>query len=69
MLSKGVGTPKDVREALYWAWRARANGVDKAVDLTAEIANALSNAELEELQNKWLDALMPEASKGFPILF
>ena len=67
LLSKGVGTPKDVREALYWAWRARANGVEKAVDLTAQIANALSNAELEELQNKLLDALMPEASKGFPI--
>jgi len=66
LLQKGVGTPKDLKQALYWAWRARINGVDPAIDLTADIAEFLSNKELEDAQSNLLEALMDDAKSGSP---
>ena len=66
LLQKGVGTPKDLKQALYWAWRARINGVDPAIALTADIAEFLSNKELEEAQSNLLEALMDDAKSGSP---
>ena len=56
LLQKGVGTPKDLKQALYWAGRARINGLDHAIELTTDIAELLSNKELEEAQSKLLKA-------------
>ena len=66
LLQKGVGTPKDLKQALYWAWRARINGLDPAIELTTDIAELLSNKELEEAQSKLLKALMDDAKSGLP---
>ena len=41
LLFKGVGTPTDLEEAWYWAWRARLNGVERANSLTMDIAKML----------------------------
>ena len=66
LLFKGVGTPTDLEEAWYWAWRARLNGVERANALTIDIAEMLSMDEAESLQIRLLAAVELDANAGDP---
>ena len=66
LLFKGVGTPTDLEEAWYWAWRARLNGVERANSLTVDIAKMLSSEEAESLQIRLLAAVELDANAGDP---
>ena len=66
LLFKGIGTPTDLEEAWYWAWRARLNGVERANSLTVDIAKMLSSEEAESLQIRLLAAVELDANAGDP---
>lgn len=60
----GRGVPQSHRDALFWAWRARLSGVDKAPALIARMAEVTTDDLRKELADRLTTALQPRIDAG-----
>lgn len=60
----GRGVPQSHRDALFWAWKARLSGVDKAPALIARMADVATPDLRKDLAQRLMDALQPRIDKG-----
>lgn len=60
----GRGVPQSHRDALFWAWKARLSGVDKAPALIARMANLTTPELRKDLAQRLIDALQPRIDAG-----
>ena len=60
----GRGVPQSHRDALFWAWRARLSGVDKAPALIARMAEVTTDDLRKELADRLIAALQPRIDAG-----
>ena len=64
LVYKGVGAPSDFEEAWYWSWMARLAGVEKAVELTGQIAGELGLEHEETLLLRLRNTFEKDALQG-----
>ena len=64
LVYKGVGAPSDFEEAWYWSWLARLAGIEKAVELTEQIASELGEEHEASLLSRLRSAFEDDALKG-----
>lgn len=64
LVYKGVGAPSDFEEAWYWSWLARLAGIEKAVELTAQIASELGEEHEASLLSRLRSTFEDDALKG-----
>ena len=64
LVYKGVGAPSDFEEAWYWSWMARLAGIEKAVELTDQIAAELGVEHEETLLRRLRSTFEKEALQG-----
>lgn len=64
LVYKGVGAPSDFEEAWYWSWLARLAGIEKAVELTDQIAGELGEEHEASLLSRLRSAFEDDALKG-----
>ena len=64
LLYNGVGTPSDFEEAWYWSWMARLAGIEKAVELTGQIAGELGLEHEETLLLRLRNTFEKDALNG-----
>ena len=64
LVYKGVGAPSDFEEAWYWSWMARLAGIEKAVELTGQIAGELGLEHEETLLLRLRNTFEKDALNG-----
>ena len=64
LVYKGVGAPSDFEEAWYWSWMARLAGIEKAVELTGQIAGELGLEHEEILLRRLRNTFEKDALQG-----
>ena len=64
LVYKGVGAPSDFEEAWYWSWLARLAGIEKAVELTEQIASELGEEHEASLLSRLRSTFEDDALKG-----
>ena len=64
LVYKGVGAPIDFEEAWYWSWMARLAGIEKAVELTGQIAGELGLEHEETLLRRLRNTFEKDALQG-----
>ena len=64
LVYKGVGSPSDFEEAWYWSWMARLAGIEKAVELTGQIAGELELEHEETLLLRLRNTFEKDALQG-----
>lgn len=64
LVYKGVGAPSDFEEAWYWSWIARLAGIEKAVELTDQIAGELGEEHEATLLSRLRSTFEDDALKG-----
>lgn len=64
LVYKGVGAPSDFEEAWYWSWIARLAGIEKAVELTDQIAGELGEEHEASLLGRLRSTYEDDALKG-----
>jgi len=64
LVYKGVGSPRDFEEAWYWSWMARLAGIEKAVELTGQIAGELGLEHEETLLLRLRNTFEKDALQG-----
>ena len=64
LVYKGVGSPSDFEEAWYWSWMARLAGIEKAVELTGQIAGELGLEHEETLLLRLRNTFEKDALQG-----
>jgi len=64
LVYKGVGAPSDFEEAWYWSWMARLAGIEKAVELTGQIAGELGLEHEETLLRRLRNTFEKDALRG-----
>jgi hypothetical protein len=64
LVYKGVGAPSDFEEAWYWSWMARLAGIEKAVELTGQIAGELGLEHEETLLRRLRNTFEKDALQG-----
>jgi TPR repeat protein len=64
LVYKGVGAPSDFEEAWYWSWIARLAGIEKAVELTDQIAADLGVEHEETLLRRLRSTFENDALHG-----
>ena len=64
LVYKGVGAPSDFEEAWYWSWMARLAGIEKAVELTDQIAGELGLEHEETLLRRLRSTFEKDALQG-----
>ena len=64
LVYKGVGAPSDYEEAWYWSWMARLAGIEKAVELTDQIAGELGLEHEETLLRRLRSTFEKDALQG-----
>lgn len=64
LVYKGVGAPSDFEEAWYWSWLARLAGIEKAVELTEQIASELGEEHEASLLGRLRSTFEDDARKG-----
>ena len=64
LIYKGVGSPSDFEEAWYWSWMARLAGIEKAVELTGQIAGELGLEHEETLLLRLRNTFEKDALQG-----
>ena len=64
LVYKGVGAPSDFEEAWYWSWMARLAGIEKAVELTGQIAGELGLEHEETLLLRLRNTFEKDALQG-----
>lgn len=64
LVYKGVGAPSDFEEAWYWSWMARLAGIEKAVELTDQIAAELGVEHEETLLRRLRSTFEKDALQG-----
>ena len=64
LVYKGVGAPSDFEEAWYWSWMARLAGIEKAVELTGQIAGELGLEHEETLLRRLRNTFEKDALHG-----
>ena len=64
LVYKGVGAPSDFEEAWYWSWMARLAGIEKAVELTSQIAGELGLEHEETLLRRLRNTFEKDALQG-----
>ncbi len=64
LVYKGVGAPSDFEEAWYWSWMARLAGIEKAVELTDQIAGELGLEHEETLLRRLRSKFEKDALQG-----
>ena len=64
LVYKGVGAPSDFEEAWYWSWMARLAGIEKAVELTGQIASELGLEHEETLLFRLRNTFEKDALQG-----
>jgi len=64
LVYKGVGAPSDFEEAWYWSWMARLAGIEKAVELTDQIAGELGLEHEETLLRRLRSTFEKDALNG-----
>lgn len=64
LVYKGVGAPSDFEEAWYWSWMARLAGIEKAVELTSQIAGELGSEHEETLLRRLRNTFEKDALQG-----
>ncbi|MDP2085679.1 MAG: sel1 repeat family protein [Gemmobacter sp.] len=62
----GHGLPRNDREALYWAWRARLSGIAPAAALIARITAQQAGADMGPLADRLLNDLSEDLRHGEP---
>lgn len=60
----GRGVPQSHRDALFWAWKARLSGVNKAPALIARMANLTTPDLRTDIARRLMDALQPRIDAG-----
>lgn len=65
----GHGTPQDETEALFWAWRARFGGENRAIDLTKYLSRQLPAKQRAAVAKRLLEELEAAAEQGHPASF
>ena len=64
LIYKGVGAPSDFEEAWYWSWMARLAGIEKAIELTDQIAAELGVEHEETLLRRLRNTFEKDALNG-----
>ena len=64
LVYKGVGAPSDFEEAWYWSWMARLAGIEKAVELSDQIAGELGLEHEETLLRRLRSTFEKDALQG-----
>ena len=64
LVYKGVGAPSDFEEAWYWSWMARLAGIEKAVELSDQIAGELGLEHEETLLRRLRSTFEKDALNG-----
>mgnify|MGYP000362232622 CR=1 FL=1 len=64
MYARGQGVPQSDELALYWGWRARFSGVDKADVLTGYLSRGATQNLLEKVQRRLHDDLIKSVNEG-----
>lgn len=64
LVYKGLGAPSDFEEAWYWSWRARLAGIEKAVQLTEQIAGDLGEEQEASLLGRLRSSFEKDALEG-----
>ena len=64
LVYKGGGSPSDFEEAWYWSWMARLAGIEKAVELTGQIAGELGLEHEETLLLRLRNTFEKDALQG-----
>ena len=64
LVYKGVGAPSDFEEAWYWSWMARLAGIEKAVELSDQIAGELGLEHEETLLLRLRNTFEKDALQG-----
>lgn len=64
LVYKGVGAPIDFEEAWYWSWMARLGGIEKADELTDQIAKELGEEHEASLLDRLRMTFENDALKG-----
>ncbi|MCE6970713.1 sel1 repeat family protein [Cereibacter sphaeroides] len=64
LYAEGAGLPQNPREALYWAWLAKLEGVEPAEALSARLQGHLPAEALEALSDRIEAALLPRVAEG-----